>query len=102
MKRLSSCLTFLVVSTIVVWAILQIEPGLEIHLHSEKVDRLSNRLHGDRKQWEEQLGNLSFAERFVFQAIHQDMRCDSCANFRWSVNLDLENRLQLILRRQSK
>ena len=207
MKRLSICLTLLVVSTIVAWAVLYIEPGREIHLHSDMVARLSNRWHGDRKRWEEhlgrtaylsqawkavdagndlwkskqytsamdswwktaeefkdtdaayaslsniamtqhdlgnrrdsmeamqillllplpkfhdremayanyrhdacvkladfneQLGNLSFAERFVFQAIHQDTRSDSCANFRWSVNLDLENLLQSIVRRQYK
>ena len=50
----------------------------------------------------EQSGNLSFAERFVYQALHQDTRCDTCGVYWASVNNDLESRLQLLLVRQSK
>ena len=50
----------------------------------------------------EEMGNLSLAERFVYQSIHQDTRRDTCGVYWVSVNTDLENRLQSLLVRQSK
>jgi hypothetical protein len=207
MKYISISCTFLAFAAVIVCGILYLKPQRDRFLHSDKVARLANQWHGDRKRWEEHLGRTEYlsqawmavdagnklwnsrqyrpaldswwktakefhdtdaayaslsniamtqydggnrresldamqtllqlplpnsherdmayanyrheacvkladhyerigeftlAERFMFQALHQDARCDSCANYRWSFNLDLENRLQSLLRRQSK
>lgn len=74
------------------------------HFHDQDMDYANYRHEACVKlaDYYEEMGQLSLAERFVYQSIHQDTRRDTCGVSWISVNRSLENRLHSLLIRQSK